>query len=220
MRLRRAFLYVSPFMNLHLANLLARRPELEVCQEDIQKLFRAMCGSLRAGGKLLFCGNGGSASDAEHWAGELLKGFISKRGLSQKEKDSLPEGLRDKLQGAIPVIPLTGFPSLTTAFGNDVDADLTFAQLVWGLGKPGDILVGISTSGNAVNVCAAMQAAQAKGLVRLGLTGQTGGKLLALTDACVRAPATETYQVQEHHLSIYHCLSMMLESEFFPAGNG
>jgi D-sedoheptulose 7-phosphate isomerase len=204
-------------MNLHLTNLVDRRPELASCHEEIDRVFAALCGSLRQGGKLLLCGNGGSAADAEHWTGELLKGFCSKRPLSTQDKASLPADLGAKLQGGIPAIPLTGFTALTTAFSNDVDPSLTFAQLVWALGKPGDVLIGISTSGNAANVCAAMGAAQAKGLVRIGLTGQTGGKLLPLTDLCIRVPATETYRIQEFHLPVYHCLSLMLEDEFFPS---
>jgi D-sedoheptulose 7-phosphate isomerase len=203
-------------MNLHLTNLLTRRPELDTCLDEINKVFLAMSQSIRKSGKLLLCGNGGSAADAEHWAGELLKGFVKKRSLTQKEKDALPDYLRDKLQGALPASPLTGFPALSTAFANDVDPHLTFAQLVWGLGKPGDVLIGISTSGNASNVCAAMEAAKAKDMVRVGLTGQGGGKLLALTDLCLRVPSSETYQVQELHLPIYHCLCLMLEDEFFP----
>jgi D-sedoheptulose 7-phosphate isomerase len=203
-------------MNSHMANLLERQPALASCQDEINKVFAVLCDSLSQGGKLLLCGNGGSSSDAEHWAGELLKGFAQKRSLSDVEKASLPESLRDKLQGALPVIPLTGFPSLSTAFANDVDANLTFAQLVWGLGKPGDVLVGISTSGNAANVCAALETAKARGLVRVGLTGQGGGKLLPLTDFCLRMPSTETYRIQEYHLAVYHCLSLMLEERFFP----
>ena len=203
-------------MNPHLINLLVRLPELDVCQYEINKVFFALRQSLRQGGKFLLCGNGGSAADAEHWAGELLKGFIEKRSLSRKEKDSLPGHLRDKLQGALPAIPLTGFPSLSTAFANDVDPHLTFAQLVWGLGKPGEVLIGISTSGNASNVCAAMETAKAKNMIRVGLTGQSGGKLAALTDLCLKVPASETYRIQELHIPIYHCLSLMLEDEFFP----
>jgi D-sedoheptulose 7-phosphate isomerase len=167
-------------MNRHLINLLTRRPELSTCQDEINNIFLSFCHSLRLGGKLLLCGNGGSAADAEHWAGELLKGFVKTRPLTQNEKGTLPDYLRDKLQGGLPAIPLTGFPSLSTAFANDVDPQLTFAQLVWGLGKPGDVLIGITTSGNASNVCAAMETAKAKGLVRVGLTGQGGGKLLFL----------------------------------------
>jgi D-sedoheptulose 7-phosphate isomerase len=200
----------------HLAQLFAHRPELAVCHDSISQIFHAICQSLRGGGKMLLCGNGGSAADAEHWAGELLKGFAQKRPLNQKEKEALPDYLRGKLQGALPAIPLTGFLSLSTAFANDVDPQLTFAQLTWGLGRPGDVLIGISTSGNAANVCAAMDAAQARGMIRIGLTGETGGKLRALTDLCLCVPARETYLVQEFHLSAYHCLCLMLEAEFFP----
>ena len=203
-------------MNTHLVDLLARRPELKICLEEVDEIFHTLVRSLRHGGKLLLCGNGGSAADAEHWAGELLKGFVKKRTLPKQERNALPSYLGEKLQGALPAIPLTGFSSLSTAFANDVDPQLTFAQLVWGLGKPGDVLIGISTSGNAPNICAAMETAKAKEMIRVGLTGQAGGKLLSLTDFCLRVPETETYRVQELHLPIYHCLSLMLEDEFFP----
>jgi D-sedoheptulose 7-phosphate isomerase len=196
-------------------DLLQRRPELSVCLADVIKAFEMMRDCFRRGGKMILCGNGGSAADAEHWAGELLKGFVQKRPLDQKEKDSLPAELGLKLQGALPAIALTGFTSLGTAFANDVDPQLIFAQLVWGLGHPGDLLVGISTSGNARNVCSAMEAAKGRGLVRVGLTGRTGGRLLAHCDLCIRAPSDETYLIQEFHLPIYHCLSLMLEDEFF-----
>ena len=203
-------------MSLHLANLCVRCPELKTCEDEITRIFGALSRSIHAGGKLLICGNGGSAADAEHWTGELLKGFLQKRHLTKKEKESLPESLANKLQGAIPAIPLGSFNSLSTAFANDVDPHLIYAQLVWGLGKPGDVLIGLSTSGNAANVCLAMEAAKAKGMTRVGFTGQGGGKLLAMTDHCLRVPSSETYRVQELHLPVYHCLSMMLEDEFFP----
>ena len=202
-------------MNSHINKLLQRCPELAECQGEIEKSFAILCDCFRSGGKLLLCGNGGSAADAEHWAGELLKGFGQKRPLSQAEKQGLPEALGLKLQGALPVIPLTGFVSLSTAFGNDVDPDLIFAQLVWGLGRPGDVLVGISTSGNARNVGAAMEAAKARGMRRIGFSGRTGGRLNPLSEVCIKAPADETYLIQEFHLPIYHCLCLMLEDEFF-----
>ena len=202
-------------MNPHIANLLRRCPQLDCCRQDVEKTFSSLRECFQAGGKLLLCGNGGSAADAEHWAGELLKGFGQKRPLSQAEKQSLPEALGLKLQGALPVIPLTGFVSLSTAFANDVDPDLIFAQLVWGLGRPGDVLVGISTSGNARNVCAAMDAAKARGVHRIGLSGRTGGRLNSHCDLCIKVPADETYLIQELHLPIYHCLCLMLEDNFF-----
>jgi len=202
-------------MNSHINKLLQRCPELAECRGEIEKSFAILCDCFRSGGKLLLCGNGGSAADAEHWAGELLKGFGQKRPLSQAEKQGLPEALGLKLQGALPVIPLTGFVSLSTAFANDVDPDLIFAQLVWGLARPGDVLVGISTSGNARNVCAAMEAAKARGVRRVGLSGRTGGRLNPLCEVCIKAPSDETYLIQEFHLPIYHCLCLMLEDEFF-----
>jgi D-sedoheptulose 7-phosphate isomerase len=127
----------------------------------------------------------------------------------------LPAHLVDKLQGALPIIPITGFPTLSTAFANDVDPQLVFAQLVWALGQPGDVLIGISTSGNATNVCAALETAHARGLRTLGLTGKTGGTMKPLCDVIICAPATETYLVQEYHLPIYHYISIALEEEFF-----
>lgn len=194
-----------------LHDLLARLPSLRACAEDISRGFELMQQSLLAGGKLLLCGNGGSAADAEHWAGELLKGFVHPRRLSEEAARDLPENLRNGLQWAIPAIPLTGFTSLSTAFANDINAELIFAQLVWGLGKSGDVLVALSTSGNSKNICHAAKAARARGLRVLALTGQSGGALRALSDICIGVPATFTPLVQEYHLPIYHCLSLMLE---------
>ena len=202
-------------MNPHIARLIERRPGLAPHCETVEQAFAALRNCYQAGGKLLLCGNGGSAADADHWAGELLKGFARKRPLPPADQTRFPSGIGAKLQGALPAIALTGFPALSTAFANDVDPELIFAQLVWGLGRPGDVLVGISTSGNAANVCAAMETARARGLLCLGLTGQGGGRLAPLCDICIRAPATETYLIQEYHLPIYHCLCLMLEDCFF-----
>lgn len=204
-------------MNVHIDKLLERCPGLASCRSDVEKAYAMMRDCFQSGGKMLLCGNGGSAADAEHWAGELLKSFNRPRLLPRNEKHALPKELKSKLQGALPVIPLTGFLSFNTAFANDVDPQLAFAQLVWGLGRPGDILVGLSTSGNARNVCAAMQSAKARGLYRIGLSGRTGGRLNQYCDLCIKVPADETYLIQEMHLPIYHCLSMMLEDEFFCA---
>jgi D-sedoheptulose 7-phosphate isomerase len=203
--------------NPHLDNLVSRAPALSECVGEVEQAFHLLRDSFRAKGKLLLCGNGGSAADADHWAGELLKGFCSKRPLTPEEKAKLSPEIGDKLQRALPVIPLSSFPALSSAFANDVAPELTFAQLVWGLGNPGDVLIGISTSGNARNVCSAMEAARAKGLVTIALTGQGGGKLSPLCDLSIRVPAKETYLIQEYHLPIYHCLCLMLEDEFFPA---
>ena len=199
-----------------LDDLCSRRPELKACRGDMEKAFGAFAECYRGGGKLLICGNGGSAADADHWVSELLKGFAHKRPLSARQAKDLPPELAAQLQGAFPAISLSGFSALTTAFANDVNPDLIFAQLVWALGKPGDILVGLSTSGNSRNVCAAMETAKAKGMGCVGLTGESGGKMLGLADFCLRVPETKTFLIQEMHLAVYHCLTFMLEEEFFP----
>lgn len=198
-----------------LDDLVRRVPDLAAHRDVIQQAFVALRDALRRGNKLLLCGNGGSAADADHWAGELLKGFKRARALPAADQAKLPPALAAQLQGALPAIPLTGFTALATAFANDVAPELVFAQLTWGLGQPGDVFIGLSTSGNAHNVCAAAEVARAKGLFVLGLTGSSGGKLAPLCDLALRVPATETYRVQEYHLPIYHCLSLMLEEEFF-----
>lgn len=199
----------------HLNNLLERRPELAGASKSITQAYGILRKSFRSGGKVLLCGNGGSAADADHWAGELLKGFCKKRPLSKKERGNLRSAIATKLEGSLPAIPLTSFPAASTAFGNDVDPNLTYAQLTSALGRRGDVLVGLSTSGNAANVCAAAEVARAKGLKVIALTGASGGRLKPLADVCICAPSKETYRAQEYHLPIYHCLSLMLEEEFF-----
>jgi len=198
-------------MTSHLENLLRRKPELETCAKDIEAAFRILLNALEAGNKLLLCGNGGSAADAEHWAGELLKGFVHKRPLSARMAEGLPADIAANLQWALPAIPLTGFPALATAFANDVNPDFIFAQLVWALGQRGDVLIGMSTSGNSKNVCHAAKVAKTRALPVVALTGESGGEMKSLADVCIAVPATETYLVQEFHLPIYHCLSLMLE---------
>ena len=199
----------------HLTNLRQRRPELAGTVPSIMRAYAMLRQCFRADGKILLCGNGGSAADADHWAGELLKGFCKKRPLSRKQRSGLRPAIAAKLQGALPAIPLTSFPAASTAFGNDVDPDLAYAQLTSALGRRGDVLVAISTSGNAANVCAAAAVARAKGMKVIALTAATGGKLKGLSDVCICAPTKETYRAQEYHLPIYHCLSLMLEEEFF-----
>lgn len=201
--------------NPHLTNLTQRLPELAPCETAIAEAYKAMHACFKAGGKVLLCGNGGSAADADHWAGELLKGFAQKRPLSKKDRKRLPPYVARNLQGALPAIPLTSFPALGSAFANDVKADLVFAQLTSGLGRSGDVLIALSTSGNAKNVCHAAQTARARGLRVIALTGATGGRLKGLCDICIRVPSRETYRAQEYHLPIYHCLSVMLEDAFF-----
>lgn len=204
-------------------NLLVERyPKLAVCKEDIKKAYELLETAYRNGRKLLVCGNGGSASDSEHIVGELMKEFKLKRKVygdqatALKEIDSeLGQVLADNLQGALPAICLTGHSFLTTAFMNDANADLVFAQQVNGYGKVGDVFWGISTSGNSRNVLFAAVNAKAKGLKVIGLTGAKENKLMKYSDVCIRVPETETYKIQELHLPVYHSLCLMLEEQFF-----
>jgi D-sedoheptulose 7-phosphate isomerase len=200
----------------HLTYLLERYPHLSACVDDIERAFAMLRDSFRAGRMALICGNGGSAADADHWSGELLKGFRHGRPIPTADRARLPAELAEKLQNALPMLPLTAFPALSTAVGNDMAPELVYAQLVWAFGQEGDVFIGISTSGNARNVCLAAQTARSKGLRTIALTGQTGGVLGGLCEIVIRAPQRETYLVQECHLPIYHCLALMLEEEFFP----
>lgn len=202
--------------------LIERYPKLAVCKEDIKKAYELLEAAYSNGRKLLVCGNGGSASDSEHIVGELMKEFKLKRKVYSDQATALKEidpelgqVLADNLQGALPAICLTGHSSLTTAFMNDANADLVFAQQVNGYGKLGDVFLGISTSGNSKNVLYAAVNAKAKGLKVIGLTGAKESKLMKYADGCIRVPETETYKIQELHLPVYHCLCLMLEEKFF-----
>jgi len=199
----------------HIAELLNRRPELAPLAASIRNAADIFLACFRKGGNALIAGNGGSAADADHWAGELMKGFESRRPLTQEQRAGLRPELADKLQQAVPCIPLTGFPALRTAVANDIDPTLEFAQLVMGLGRPASLFVGLSTSGNAANVCAAAEVARAKGLKVLGLTGEGGGRLADLCDLCLHVPVTRTLEVQELHLPVYHTICLLIEDEFF-----
>lgn len=203
-------------------NLVDRYPKLAVCKEDIVKSYKILEEAFLNGRKLLVCGNGGSASDSEHIVGELMKEFKLKRKVytehaaALKEIDSeLGQVLAENLQGALPAISLTGHSSLTTAFMNDAMPELVFAQQVNGYGKPGDVFLGVSTSGNSKNVLYAAVNAKAKGLKVIGLTGAKENKLMKYADVCIRVPETEIYKIQELHLPVYHCLCLMLEDHFF-----
>ena len=205
-----------------LNELLRRYPALKPCEPDIRAAYRALCAAYGAGGKLLVCGNGGSAADAEHIVGELMKGFLDRRELTAEQRQRLialdaKDGatLAAQLQRALPALSLVTSVSLATAFANDVAPELIFAQQVYGLGVAGDVLLGISTSGNARNVAYAVLAAKAKALVTLGLTGGTGGRLKLLCDIAIVAPSSKTPEIQELHLPIYHCLCAMVEAHFF-----
>lgn len=202
--------------------LIERYPKLAVCKEEIKKAYELLEATYSNGRKLLVCGNGGSASDSEHIVGELMKEFKLKRKVYSDQAAALKEidpdlgqVLADNLQGALPAICLTGHSSLTTAFINDANADLVFAQQVNGYGKPGDVFLGISTSGNSKNVLYAAVNAKAKGLKVIGLTGAKENKLMKYADVCIRVPEIETYKIQELHLPVYHSLCLMLEEKFF-----
>lgn len=209
-------------MEEHLNHLIDRYPKLIVCKEDIMQAYEILEAAYQNGRKLLVCGNGGSASDSEHIVGELMKEFKLKRKVygnqaaALKEIDpELGQVLADNLQGALPAISLTGHSALQTAYMNDAVPELVFAQQVNGYGKPGDVFLGISTSGNSKNVLYAAVNAKAKGLKVIGLTGAKENKLMKFADVCIRVPETETYKIQELHLPVYHCLCLMLEQKFF-----
>ena len=209
-------------MENHLDVLIRRYPQLEICREDIKKAFFLLETAYQSGRKLLVCGNGGSASDSEHIVGELMKEFKLKRkvysdhaAVLKKIDPELGQTLAEHLQGALPAISLTGHSSLQTAYVNDAVPELVFAQQVNGYGKPGDVFLGISTSGNSKNVLYAAVNAKAKGLKVIGLTGAKENKLMKYTDVCIRVPENETFKIQELHLPVYHCLCMMLEDHFF-----
>ena len=209
-------------MESHIETLVSRYPELEVCREDIEKTYTLLKECYTGGGKLLVCGNGGSAADAEHMVGELMKAFVLERKLSgdlcEKMKAVDPEMgevLAENLQGALPAIALDGHFALSTAYMNDCEPLLCFAQQVNGFGTAGDVLLGITTSGNSKNVLYAATVAKAKGMTVIGLTGEKESSLSALADVCIRVPGQETYQVQELHLPVYHALCLMLEAHFF-----
>ncbi len=204
-------------------NLVARYPDLAGCAGDIASAFDLLRIMFEAGGTLLICGNGGSAADCEHIVGELMKGFRSKRPLSPDRRALLcaaePEHgdyLADHLQGALPAISLVSQSGLMTAFANDVAPDMVFAQQVYGYGRAGDTLLGISTSGTSRNVLHALRVARAMKLRTIGLTGQDGGTMVGLCDVTIRVPYTDTARIQERHLPIYHTLCAMLEETFFP----
>ena len=209
-------------INKHIDTLIERYPKLLICRESIQEAYDILKKAYTNGRKLLVCGNGGSASDSEHIVGELMKEFKLKREVYKDQAEAMkqidPELgsiLAEHLQGALPAITLTGHSSLTTAFMNDCLPELIFAQQVNGYGKPNDVFLGISTSGNSRNVLFAAVAAKSRGMKVLGLTGYHPCRLAQLADVCIQVPETETYRIQELHLPVYHCLCMMLEEHFF-----
>lgn len=202
--------------------LIRRYPELGSCSGSITAAVKVLTGCYENGGKLLLCGNGGSAADSSHIAGELMKGFLKKRELSDEMKKTLLSvdpvlgaSAGKLLQGGLPAVPLNALDSLTTAAVNDIDGSMIFAQQVMALGKRGDILLGISTSGNADNVVLAAVTARAKGLTVIGLTGRSGGNLKNYCDVCITVPADDVPRIQELHLPVYHAVCALVEEHFF-----
>lgn len=206
----------------HIEVLVNRYPVLNSVKDEIVEAFFLLVESYKNEGKLLIAGNGGSAADAEHIVGELMKGFKLPRKLNENftdklisENEELGTVLAESLQGALPAIALDGHPALSTAYMNDCEPLLCFAQQVNGYGKAGDVFLGISTSGNSKNILYAATTAHAKGMKVIGLTGAKDSKLMQMSDVCIKVPQTETYMIQELHLPVYHCLCLMLEDEFF-----
>lgn len=206
----------------HLDLLISRYPTLKESKKYICKAYLLMEECYLNGGKLLIAGNGGSSSDADHIVGELMKGFVLKRDLSSDLKKALidvdlefGEKLASNLQLGLPAISLSNHSSLNTAYLNDIDGELCFAQQLNGYGKQGDVLLAITTSGNSKNIIYAAITAKAKGLKVIGLSGKDGGKLNNYSDVNIIIPEEETFIIQELHLPIYHCLCLMLEERFF-----
>ena len=212
--------------NKQIELLIERYPALEVVEDEIFDAYQILENCYAKGGKLLIAGNGGSAADAEHIVGELMKGFKLPRRANTEfanklvdENKELGPILAENLQGALPAIALDGHPALSTAYMNDCEPLLCFAQQVNGYGKTGDVFLGISTSGNSKNVLYAATTAHAKGMKVIGLTGAKSSKLEQMSDVCIKVPQTETYMIQELHLPVYHCLCLMLEERFFGENN-
>lgn len=205
----------------------SRYPALLPVLPDLRLACEMLITAFSEGGQLLLCGNGGSAADSEHIAGELLKGYLLRRPVPPSDKAkirALLEGLADeretddlldRLQLGLPAVPLVSQAAITSAIANDLGADLVYAQQVLALGRPGDVLLGISTSGRAQNILQAMRLARGLSLRTIAMTGEGGGRLAGVADLCLRVPATATPQVQELHLPLYHTLCAMLEQYFF-----
>lgn len=206
----------------YLEELTKRYGNLKPIEGDIKDAYEVLRDAFKKGRKLLIAGNGGSCADAEHIVGELMKGFVKRRPLSSELREALVKAdsargraLSEKLQQGLPAIALTGHTGLSTAFSNDVDPEMTFAQQVIGYGDAGDVFLGLTTSGNSANVLYAVAAAKAKGMKVIGLTGRDGGELGRVSDISIVVPEQETYKIQELHLPVYHALCLMLEEYFF-----
>lgn len=192
--------------------LLDRYPCLVECKESIEEALEIIIDTYKNGGKVLVCGNGGSAADSEHIVGELMKGFMKKREVTDER---IPERMRSCLQGALPAISLPSQCAVLSAFINDVEPEMMYAQLVLGYANESNLVIGLSTSGNSKNVVNAMELAKCLGVKTLSLTGRNESKLSELSDVTIRVPETETYKVQELHLPVYHYLCAKTEKEIF-----
>lgn len=205
--------FISAFFQRHPDLVPLQREILEAC-EIVEKAFLE-------GHQLLLCGNGGSSADCDHIAGEFLKGFLLKRPAGEDFRQAMEQygaegmDIAHKLQRGLPTISLNTHGAAISAFSNDVDPELIYAQQVLAYGKPGDVLIGISTSGNAKNVAAAVMTANALEVHTIGLTGKDGGKLAQLAEKALIMPQCETYRIQEDHLAVYHLLCAVVESEMF-----
>ncbi len=198
----------------HFEELLQRYPVLDFCRNEIYFAYKMMTDCYANGGKVLVCGNGGSAADADHIVGELMKGFLLKRKITKPALNGDDEIL-SRLQGALPAISLNAHSALFSAFANDLDFEDVYAQQVCGYGKKGDVLIALSTSGNSKSVVNAVRAAAAAGIGSIGITGSRESAMSGKCSICIKLPETETFKIQELTLPVYHCLCAMLEADFF-----
>ncbi|MDR1590648.1 MAG: SIS domain-containing protein [Puniceicoccales bacterium] len=192
-----------------------RYPQLSICRDTIMRAYDILVASFENGGKLLLAGNGGSAADAGHISGELLKSFCKKRLIPRNIATKIAREIVPNLEGALPAIPLPDFVSFHTAYANDRNGEYNFAQLVLALGNENDVLWALSTSGNSRNIIHAIEIARAKTLRVIGLTGRSGGMMRDLCTACICVPEEETFKIQELHLPVYHAICQALEAHFF-----
>lgn len=206
----------------HIDLLIERYPVLDVCKEDIISAYKLLEECYINDHKLLIAGNGGSAADSEHIAGELMKRFKTPRPVPAEFAEKLRkidsvrgENLAKNLERGLMAIPLVAHEALSTAYINDVDGLGVFAQQLYGFGRPGDVFLGISTSGYSKNIMSATVVARALGIKVIGLTGKNGGELASVADVTIKVPEIDTYMIQELHLPVYHCLCLMLEDKFF-----
>ena len=203
--------------------LLRRLPDLRPCRASIEESIQLLLMALQAGGKILVCGNGGSAADSEHFVADLMKGFMRRRPIPEAERSRLRmvagsrgDGIGAHLQGAFAAVALASQGALMTAIANDIRYDMVFAQQVHGLGRPGDVLFAISTTGNSPSVVNAACVARLHGMFVIALTGRDGGEVATVADIAIRVPADSVFEIQELHLPVYHAIALALEQSFFP----